>query len=138
MGIRLRDIDDGACRAIQTFTAEKEQVLLMEVKKVFQMWGEPDFFYIEELGIKVFSAVYEEYATPDDEYYVSYDLYAIYDADTGEELYMETGSSFAVTIHNYCYAVGMNLSMDEVYDLEAVYVLDDGKFLMEKVLPQYI
>lgn len=132
MAFKIKDWKKELGEAIGALTIQKKMVLLKQKDKVYRVWAEPDYLYLIDLKVNVFSAVCCKYDKDTETYEIDYDLYIFYDPKTGKEIYSEIGSSIEVCILNYCRT--MNLHIKDVDDIYCFYFLDNGKFLKEKVL----
>ena len=132
MAFKLKELEGDLGEAIYNLTSQKEMVLVDQDEKMYQIWSEPDYLYLIDLQVNIFSAVCCNYDKNTEEYEIDHELYIFYHPNTGEEVYFETGSSLEVSIHNYCHFAG--LQVEDVGELNCYYVLDNGKFLEEKVL----
>ena len=109
----------------------KPWVLVDHEHPDFQIWSEADFLYIHDLNIYIFSAVCKSFSPDTDCYELDYDLFLFYNPD-GKKVYSENGSNLNVCINNYCKEVGIKIENPDT--LLCCYILDNGKFLQEKVV----
>lgn len=132
MAFKLKELDGDLGEVIYNLTSQKELVLVDQKEKVYQIWSEPDYLYLIDLQVNIFSAICCNYNQDTEEYEIDHDLYIFYHSDTGEEIYFEVGSPLTACIHNYCHFAG--LQVKNVDELRCYYALDNGKYLREKVL----
>lgn len=132
MAFKLKELEWDLGEAIYNLTSQKEMVLVEQEEKVYQIWVEPDYLYLIDLQANIFSAICCNYNQDTEDYEIDHDLYIFYHPNTGEEVYFETGSSLEVCIHNYCHFAG--LQVEDVGELSCYYALDNGKFLIDKVV----
>lgn len=110
-------------------------LLVEQEQEDHEIWIEQDFLHLIDLNTNVFSALYCRYDTDTKEFEGDYSFYVFYDNDTGQELYWEQGSSLEVCIHNYLHCSReLESKFAEAGDLRCSYRLDDGAFLIEKVI----
>ena len=132
MAFQLKELQGNLEEAIYNITSQKEMLLIDQDKKMYQIWSEPDYLYIIDLKVNIYSAVCCNYNDDTEDYEIDHVLYIFFSSDTGKEVYFEVGSSLEVCIHNYCHFAG--IEVENVGELNCHYVLDNGKFLEEKVL----
>lgn len=132
MAFKLKELEGDLGEIIYNLTSQKEMVLVDQEENAYQIWAEPDYLYLKDLRVNVYSAVCCNYDQETKEYEIDHDLYIFYDPDTGKEVYFEVGSSLAVCLHNYCHFAGLKIK--NVDELNCYYALDNGRFLEEKVV----
>lgn len=131
MAFKLKELEGELGEILNNLTCTKAWVLVDHEHHRFQIWSEPDFLYIHDLNINIFSAVSCLYYEDTEEYIEDCSLYLFYDTE-GNQVYYEYGSSLWVCIHNYCHFV--NIKINDLDNLLCCYILDNGKFLEEKVI----
>lgn len=133
MAFKLKELNGELGEVIANITEGKETLLVEEEEGKYQVWLEPDYLYIKELGLNIFGG--ESIGLDDkNEIKSCTSGYWFYSDGTGEKLYAEVGSNLTACIYNYCNAVGLNKAMEDVEDLDCFYKLDNGDFLREKVI----
>ena len=131
MAFQLKELDGQLGEILVSITSPKPMVLLKEREHDYQIWVEPDFLYIQDLNINIFSGEYCKYSKETGDYEVDHDVYYIF-TRTGRLIYSEYGSSLEVCVRNFMREVGKDLG--GVGELLCTYALDNGKFIKEKVL----
>ena len=134
MAFKLKELNGELGEVIANITLGEGLMLTEESERGYQIWLEPDYLHIEELGLKIFSGERYVYNSETKELGLSSSLYQFYRDGTGENVYSESGSGLAVCIYNYCNLIGVAKTMEEVENLQCTYQLDNGKFLREKVI----
>lgn len=133
MAFKLKELDGKLGQVIANITLGKGLMLTEESERGYQIWLEPDCLYIKELGLNIFGG--ESIGLDDkNEIKSCTSGYWFYSDSTGEKLYSEIGSNLTACIYNYCNAVGLNKTMEDVEDLDCFYKFNNGKFLREKVI----
>lgn len=132
MAFKFKELQGDLGEALGAFTAGKEMVLFQEINDAYQIWLEADYLYIEKLKVNIYCGVYKSYDFDENSYILENDLHIFFDADKGEFLYYEYGSSLEVCVINFIRE--LELKIRNVENLKCFYAFDDGKFLKEKVL----
>lgn len=132
MAFRLSEFEDKIGDIAHKITKGKEMILADVEEQSYQLWIEPDYLHIEKLDLNIYSADVCNFDFETEEYILDHNLYIFFNSITGEQVYYEGGSSLNVCIQNYCSIAGIERINTD--DLECTYVLDNGKFLDEKVL----
>ena len=131
MAFKLRDMDGKLGKVIARLTETNTPILLDYIKDEHQLWCEPDYLLVLNLKICVFSALYYSYQTDVGCYTLDHSKILIF-SQVGDLLYEEDNSTLKVCIQNYCTVYDENILDGD--NLNCVWVLDNGKFLEEKVL----
>ena len=115
MAFKLKELNGELGEVIANITEGKETLLVEEEEGKYQVWLEPDYLYIKELGLNIFGG--ESIGLDDkNEIKSCTSGYWFYSDGTGEKLYAEVGSNLTACIYNYCNAVGLNKAMEDVED----------------------
>ena len=135
MAFELKEFDDGGLGEIAaSITSKKPMVLWKERDRDYQVWLEPDYLYIEDLRVNIFSGEFYKFSRETEKYEIDHDVYYFFNPRTGRLVYAENGSNLTVCIINFIRETGKEV--DEAENLPCIYKLDNGEFLRKKVLPR--
>lgn len=134
MAFKIKDLEGNLGEIAAQLTALKPMVLVAEEENEWQIWLEPDYLHVLDLGVFVFQGNSLLYNPESLEYEPNFSVTAFYDPDTGKELYYESDVNICICISNYLYETGTSKSIEDISEMKCFYKLDNGVFLNEKVL----
>lgn len=111
--MKLKELEDYLEEAeVQDYNLFEEQ------EQEYRLWLEKRSIYIPEHNIKIREGICETWDVNSQDYEVDHDFYIIFDKDTDEYLYLETGGSICVSLHNFfLFYKKLDLSHDQLLDL---------------------
>lgn len=133
MDFKLKALQGELGEVLEKIIRTKPLVLVEEEEKEKQLWLEPDYLYIQDLGLCIYSGIICLYYEETKDYEMDCSIYIFY-SETGEEIYSEIGSDLSVCISNYFRCLGQEKTLDEIEKMDCTYFFDKGKFLEEKVI----
>lgn len=92
--------------------------LFEEQEQEYRLWLDNIAIHVTQHKIKIREGICETWDVDSQNYEVDHNFYMIFDEDIDEYLYLETGSSMCVSLHNFfSFNKKCNLSHDELLDL---------------------
>ena len=94
--------------------------LFEEQEQEYRLWLDNIAIHVTKHKIKIREGICETWNVDSQNYEVDHDFYMIFDEDTEEYLYLETGSSMCVSLHNFfSFNKKFNYSYDELLNLSS-------------------
>ena len=132
MAFQLKELDGEFEKVIAGITDRKPMILWKHEYHFCQVWLKQDFLHIEDLRVKVFKGVFCKYSRVADDYIPEREGYFLLNQSTGRLIYLEYDCDLVTAVKNYVLESGK--FQGNIDELMCTYVLDNGKFIMNKVL----
>lgn len=92
---------------------------------VSRLWASQLTLYLKDCQLKIKEGIYGAWDEGTKDYEIDHDLYLIFDSQTNQLLYTESGSSLEVCLHNFLQWRAMSLGWDDIQNLDCE-VLDEN------------
>lgn len=89
------------------------------------LWVSQLTLYLKDCQLKIKEGIYGSWDEGTKDYEIDHDLYLIFDSQTNQLLYTESGSSLEVCLHNFLQWRAMSLGWDDIQNLDCE-VLDEN------------
>ncbi len=85
---------------------------------VSRLWTSQLTLYLKDCQLKIKEGIYASWDGETKGYEIDHDLYLIFDSQTNQLLYTESGSSLEVCLHNFLQGNAISLEWENIQNLD--------------------
>ncbi|NCE79365.1 hypothetical protein [Turicibacter sp. TS3] len=85
---------------------------------VSRLWVSQLTLYLKDCQLKIKEGIYESWDEETKDYQTDHDLYLIFDSQTNQLLYTESGSGLEVCLHNFLHWQEISLEWEDIQGLD--------------------